>query len=307
MKKLIFPATSRVHLARQKSLLDHLARYFEIYVTTYGEKDLNMSEVAVDIAGKFQKALNTIKPDLALIRGDRYEMLVPAMLCAYNSIPIAHIEGFDLSGAIDNKVRYAISHLSDYHFVTNEESYDRAKAMGFKNVWNFGSLDVEYALKSSQTLGTEPGKAKQPYMMVLYHPVSNEDSNEVFEALKNFPDYKIIGIKSNKDYGLQTYTEEYSSEEFIKLLKGASCLIGNSSAGIKEAPALGVSVVNIGDRQMNRLKSNNIIDVACEADLITKAIDWQLKHKYEPDVTYSQENTSGLIAEVIYGTYPQQI
>mgnify|MGYP001592820009 FL=1 len=260
---------------------------------------MNMAEVAVDIAGKFQKALDSEKPDLALIRGDRYEMLVPTMLCAYNNIPIVHIEGFDLSGVIDNKVRYAISHLSDYHFVTNEESYRRALSMGFKNVWNYGSLDCEYALKCSQTLETAPGH-EQSYIIVLYHSVPNESSTELFSALERFSDYTIIGIKGNRDYGKQLYNEEYSPEEFIRLLNGASCLVGNSSAGIKEASVLGIPVVNIGSRQQNRLKPSNVVDVPCRSKYIELGIEYQLGvERYQVDHTYYKKDTSKKIAETI--------
>ena len=296
MKKVIFPTFNRVHEARQKLLLDELYKNFKVCITIYSKKDMSMSEVAVDIAGKFQLALDSEKPDLALIRGDRYEMLIPAMLCAYNKIPIIHIEGFDLSGVIDNKVRYAISYLSDYHFVTNEDSYNRAKSMGFENVWNFGSLDVEYA--RSVTRHNAPESTK-PYILVLYHPVPGEDEFELFQALESFKDYQIKGIKSNRDYGKQTYTEEYGPEEFIKLLRGTSCLVGNSSCGIKEAPALGISVVNVGERQANRLRPESVKDCKCEKKEIENMIEYQLKHKYEHSDLYFKPETSKRITEAI--------
>ena len=297
MKKIIFPTFNRVHEARQKLLLNELAKDFEIHVTTYGEKELKMSEVAVDIASKFQNALDLIKPDLALIRGDRFEMLVPAMLCAYNGIPIAHIEGFDLSGLVDNKVRYAVSYLSDYHFVTNQDSYQRAMAMGFKNVWNFGSLDCEYAMEIEGSR-----ISKKPYLVVLWHSLPSENGSSLLEALEAFSDeYEVVGIKGNKDYSREsTYKEEYSQEEFIKLLRGAKCLIGNSSAGIKEASVLGLPVVNIGERQANRLKPKNVKDCQCEKDKIEYAIKYQLEHgTYPLDFTYFQTGTSKKISEVI--------
>lgn len=295
MKKILFPSFNRVHLNRQKLLLDELSKNFQICITTYGEKDLKMSEVAVDIANKFQKALDTIKPDLALLRGDRYEMLIPATLCAYSGIPIAHIEGFDLSGVIDNRIRYAISYLSDYHFVTNQESYQRAKSMGFENVWNFGSLDCEFVLS------VEASKMPQnKYLVVLYHPVPNESYNAVLEAVECFKEeFRVVGIKSNKDYGQQVYKEEYPPEDFINLLRNCSCLIGNSSAGIKEASVLGISVCNVGQRQQNRLKTKNVYDTECVKEKIEEAIKYQLSHKYEPDFTYYQPNSSKKIAAIL--------
>src|SRR3990167_3027983 len=143
MKRILFPYTNRTH-ARNQLLLNLLKEDFDVHITTYGEKDMPMANVAVDITNKFKKALE-IKPDLVLIRGDRFELLPVAMLCAYSGFKMAQIEAGDLSGVIDNKVRYAISHLSDYHFNTNEASEARLSMMGFPNVYNCGSLDVEYA------------------------------------------------------------------------------------------------------------------------------------------------------------------
>lgn len=301
MKKILFPSFNRVHLSRQKLLLDELSRNFQICITTYSEKELKMSEVAVDIAGKFQKALDTIKPDIALLRGDRFEMLIPATLCAYSGIPIAHIEGFDLSGVIDQKVRYAISYLSDYHFVTNEGSYNRAKSLGFENVWNFGSLDVEFALKCSQTLKTAP-KCEKPYIVVLYHEIPGEDAgnvkNGVGRFLKDEQNMKIVGIRGNSDYRASV-GEEYSPEDFINLLEHASVVVGNSSAGIKEAPALGCGVVNIGSRQANRLKPENVIDCRCDELDIYQAIKYQMGRSFMRSTLYYQPLTSKRICDKI--------
>ena len=138
MKKILFPATNRNHLARQQILLNKLKEYFEVHICTYGEKNMFMNDIAVDMTVKFKKALNAIQPDLVLIRGDRFELLPIAMLSAYSEIKLAQIEAGDLSGAIDNKVRYAISHLSDIHFTTNSESEERLKNMGFNQVYNVG-------------------------------------------------------------------------------------------------------------------------------------------------------------------------
>src|SRR3990167_5278240 len=140
--KICFPQTNRAH-QRQKLLLDELAKDNEVVIAdiSHVAENETMANVAAAYAVEFNKYLEKVKPDLVLIRGDRFEVLPLAMCCAYREIHIAHIEGFDLSGAIDNKVRYAISYLADYHFVTNEDSYKRAVDMGFKNVWNFGSLD----------------------------------------------------------------------------------------------------------------------------------------------------------------------
>jgi len=254
-----------------------------------------MVEVAGAYAVAFGKYLRKVRPGLVLIRGDRYEQLPLAMCAAYLQIPIVHLEGFDLSGAIDNKVRYAISHLSDYHFVTNEGSYKRAKDMHFENVWNCGSLDVEYAMSVKGDSVRE-----RPYVMVLCHSMPNERPGAVLGAVETFKEYDVLGIRGNSDYGKSYGIEEYRPDEFIRLLRGASCIVGNSSAGIKEAGILGTPVVNVGSRQSNRLKTENVLDVPCETDVIKKAIEIQLNHgRYSSDLTYYQPNTSFETAKII--------
>src|SRR3990167_6386936 len=138
MKKILFPCTSKIHWQRNQLLLNELTKNFDVHIGEYGQKDMGMSEIAVDITGKFQKALDVIKPDLVLIRADRFELLPCAMLSTYGGYKVAQIESGDLSGVIDNKVRFAISHLADYHFATNTESELRLRVMGFKHVYNHG-------------------------------------------------------------------------------------------------------------------------------------------------------------------------
>lgn len=295
-KKICFPIFNRVHSARQKLLLRELGRYFDVHITLYGEKEMDMSSIAVDITTKFQNALNEIKPDLALIRGDRFELLPAAMLCAYRMIPTIQIEAGDLSGVIDNKVRYAISYLADYHFVTNDDSALRMTSMGFKNIWNYGALDCEFALN------VKPNKTiQEPYILALYHKVPNEDENDLYKALEGFKEsYKIIGVKGNKDYGKSQYTEEYTPEDFINLLRYAECIVGNSSCLIKEASVLGTPAVLVGDRQANRYLTKNIVKCPCYVKEIKNAINFQLKHGiYDKDETYYKPLCSRNISYVI--------
>ena|SRR3990167_1994404 len=293
--KILFPCTSRVHKARQILLLKELAKNHEVKVVYLSTSAKDMGDIGGSYAVTFNKYIKEHKPDLIIIRGDRFEVLPLAMTARYNNIPIAHIEGFDLSGVIDNQVRYAVSYLSDYHFVTNDDSYRRAMAMGFKNVWDFGSLDVEYAMKVHDSF------TKKKYIMVLYHPIAGEDDGEVLRAVEGI-ELPIVGIKSNADYGKKIYTEEFKPQQFIQLLKNASVLVGNSSAGIKEASILGTPVVNIGDRQVNRLRTKNIKDCECNERDIEYFIQYQLTHgRYKPDHTYYKKDTSKKIAEVIDG------
>ena len=290
-KRIVFPATFRGHLARQKLLLEELKKDFDVDIfepTTPNEK--GMSDFSIVVTKEFNNFLAKKKYDCVLIRGDRYEMLGLAMISAYQGIPIAHIEGGDLSGAIDNKVRYAITHLSDYHFCTNEESHQRLIQNGIPTdkVWNFGSLDVEF------TKSVEPKKPTgEEYIFVSYHPIEGEDENQVKVAVD---EYANIAIQSNKDYGRQYGKEVYSPEDYINLMRDAACLVGNSSSFLKEASILKVPVVLVGDRQKKRLLPMNVITVPCESKTIKQAIEFQTQRKFGVDFTYYKPKTSKEIA-----------
>ena len=122
MKKICFPCTSPIHIARNQLLLKELEKNFKVCIAEYGQKDMPMSEIAVDITSKFQIALDKIKPDLVLIRADRFELLPCAMISTYGGYKVAQLEAGDLSGVVDNKVRFAISHLADYHFFPKKKN-----------------------------------------------------------------------------------------------------------------------------------------------------------------------------------------
>ena len=293
MKKILFPATNRVHLARQKLLLDELRFHFDVSVEEYQSPYNDILNVVADCANHYRNVINN-PFDLVLIRGDRYEMLPIAMLCAYRGTLIAHIEGGDISGAIDNKVRHALTQLADIHFATNEESHIRLIGMGVlpSKVFNFGSLDAEYAASIRV-----PKYEGEPYLMVVYHPLAGEDIDELEWGLR-FWKGKIVRIKSNKDSGKTYGKEEYSPEEYIGLMANARCLVGNSSSFLKEASVLGTPTVNVGGRQKLRLMPQNVLSIPVRGFEIENAIKYQLEHgRYQPSSVYFQEGTSKKITE----------
>jgi len=289
MKRICVPLTARPHFARLKLFIEELKKYFEVDIFQPIKSGKGMSISAILMSVEFNNFLSNKNYDAVIIRGDRYEMLGLAMCSLYNNIKIIHIEGGDLSGVIDNKIRHAITQLADYHFVTNEQSFKNLVNMGasIARIWNFGSLDVEFAnkVKSKKII-------KEPYILVAYHGIENEDINEIEIALKSFNKYRIIRIKGNNDYDKSFGNEEYPPEDYINMIRYASCYVGNSSSLIKEASILGVSSVNIGDRQQNRLKPSNILDVPCKARKIELGIEYQLKNKSIKDYTYYKKNTS---------------
>lgn len=296
MKKILFPCTSKIHYARNQLLLEELKNYFEVHIAEYSQKDMSMSEIACDITPKFKVALDKIKPDFVLIRADRAELLPCTALSVYGGYKVIQLESGDRSGTWDDKIRYAISALADYHFTTNSESQQRMLAMGYKNVYDCGSLDCEYAVS------VKPQNApKKPYILVSWHPIPSEPGDALYRALEAFKDgFEIVGVKGNKDYGLQSsYKEWYEPSEFINLLRGASVAVGNSSCLIKEASILGVPSVLVGERQKNRLRPKNVKDAEYDKEDIEYSIKKQLHYNKGVDLTYYKPNCSQQIAKII--------
>ncbi len=255
-----------------------------------------MATSSILYAIEFNNYLAGKKYDAVIIRGDRFEMLGLAMVAVFKGFKVIHIEGGDLSGVIDNKVRHSITHLSDLHFCTNEESHRRLINMGvpLERVWDFGSLDVEYASK------VKPKKPKEKsFILVAYHPINSEDEKELERALSHFKGKKIIKIGSNSDYGRTYGAEQYSPEDYINLMRYAKVCVGNSSSLLKEASILGVSVVLVGDRQDKRLQPKNVLHVPCQSEEILQGILFKMQTKSKPDFSYFQPDTSKKIVETL--------
>ena len=260
------------------------------------EEKGGMAVSSIFYAIQFNNYLNNNTFDYAMIRGDRYELLFLAATCVYRGVPIIHIEGGDMSGTVDNKIRHAITCLSDYHFCTNEESHRRLVNMGvpIDRVWDLGSLDVEFARSVKPKVIHE-----KPYIFVAYHPIENEDEKQLDKALRFFKKYDIIRIESNKDYGRGYGDERFSPEDYINLMRGARCCVGNSSSLLKEASILGVPVVLVGGRQNKRLTPQNVLGVPCDTKRIELGIEYQLKHTPKKDLTYFKKNTSQRICQTL--------
>src|SRR3990167_5415898 len=299
MKKILFPCTSPIHLARNQLLLNELKKNFEVHLAEYGQKEMSMSEIACDITPKFKVALDKIKPDAILARGDRAEILPCVVLAFYQGIKVIHIEGGAVTGdgIFDSRVRHAITKLSDIHLVTDEEARRNVILMGENpdKVFNVGSFDVSYAnqVKTHKLFDED-------YVLVLHHAIPNEDSELVFEAVKQATNLKIVGTRGNSDYKKSITNEEYSPEDFISLLKYAKCFISNSSAACKEASILGTPTCLLGHRQDGRLIGHNTIRVPHEKYEIIKMIRLQINHgEYEPDLVYHKENSPQLACDII--------
>jgi UDP-hydrolysing UDP-N-acetyl-D-glucosamine 2-epimerase len=371
-RKICFPITSRAYYGRSRLLikklhehpginlalmlggsilLDKYSRHiaddiaaggFEIEASLFnvieGGNHVAMAKTACLTALEFTNNLHTSRPDVVVICGDRFEQLAIAMAAAYLNITIAHIEGGDVSGSIDESVRHAITKLAHLHFVTNADAERRVLAMGEDPtcVFHTGSLDVELAAHVSTTITSDQVNAlgvghnvdiEQPFLMVVQHPVTTESDNRAHleTTLKVVASFELptIWFWPNPDAGtgemadsLRHMREKHPeltahmrfitnvpANDFVALLAHTSCLVGNSSAGIKECSYLGTPVVNIGARQQGRLSAEHVTHVGYEATELGAAIAAQLAHgRYEPSRLYYQPNASDTIAELLATT-----
>lgn len=280
---------------------------------------------------------DNLKPDIVVTVADRFETMATAISASYMNIPLAHIQGGEVTGNIDEKVRHSITKLSDYHFVASENAKERVIKLGENPnmVFNTGcpSIDIASEVKKRKVLTFSPyqkygGVGSQPkledgYIVVMQHPVTNEyqDSRKHIEATLraiqkiNKPtlwfwpnvdagaDGTSTGIRSFREkHKLENvhFFKNMEGEDFLNLLDKSICLIGNSSVGIRECAYLGVPVINIGSRQNRRDRGKNVMDVDYDENEIIKAINSILinSHREKSDV-YGGGNAGKQIAELL--------
>ena len=238
-----------------------------------------------------------VKADLLIVHGDRVETLAGAIVGSLNNILVGHVEGGEVSGTIDELIRHSISKLSHIHFVANDEAKNRLLQMGEleNQIYIIGSPDVD--IMFSENLPTIYETLEyydipyENYNILMYHPVTTERNNKecatslVQAVLEDEGNY--IVIKPNNDMGSKEVNQallelENNSrfsifpslrfEYFLVLLKHCNFIIGNSSAGVREAPYYGVHSIDIGKRQLNRAKSDSIIHTSNNKKDIAAAI-----------------------------------
>ena len=252
---------------------------------------------------KFSVALDKIKPDIALIFGDRVETLSFCMTCAYMNIPIAHVQAGDKSGHIDDSARYAIAKLAHIHFASCEDSVQRLIKLGEQKfrIFNTGAPQLDNIMRDSKIKNQENLNffKKHKFILLIFHPIMSE--------LKNLESYvdnivraclttkmKIVTIFPNTDLGsdqiikvikkfkknITTY-KNLEREKFLFLLRNCTFLVGNSSAGILESPSFKKPTINVGNRQRGRPQSENIINSDYSKQSIINAIKILKSKKFQ--------------------------
>ena len=245
------------------------------------------------------KTLKSIKPDLVVIHGDRVETLAASIYCNLNNILIAHIEGGEVSGTVDESLRHSTTKLSHIHFTSNIKAKNVLRRMGEikKNIYVIGSPEVDIMLKKNlPTLNEMQNRYNikfNKYLILLFHPVTTLKKKDVehqckqlFEAIKKSLKNFIIIYPNNDTFSeiIFKYINKFryksnfkilpsmKFEYFQTLLKHSECIIGNSSAGIREAPVYGVKTINLGNRQKNRTDNKSIVNLDFKKKLILKEL-----------------------------------
>ena len=248
------------------------------------------------------------KPDMIVVHGDRVEALAAAIVGVLNNIKVAHIEGGEISGTVDELIRHAVTKMSNIHFVSNKQAYKRLVQLGEQKhmVHNIGSPDID-VMESDLLPNMKEVRRRYKipfnnYGVLLFHPVTSEidelpgQVKLLVEALLKSKKNYIV-IYPNNDDGSDYIFKEYLRlkknlkfriipsmrfEYFLKTLKNAEFIIGNSSAGIREAPHYGVPTINVGSRQYNRAKCHSIIDINFNLKKLLSTIEGLKKFKRRP-------------------------
>lgn len=280
---------------------------------------------------------DNLRPDVVVTVADRFETMATAIAATYMNIPLAHVQGGEVTGNIDEKVRHSITKLADIHFVSSVGAYERVIKLGEEanSVFNTGcpSIDLADTIVNDGKLDFDPyqkygGVGVNPdlsngYLVVMQHPVTNEYSASrahIEETLMAVDELKLPtlwfwpNIDAGSDGtsgGIRAFREKQNPGhihffknmepmDFLKLLKQASCLIGNSSVGIRECSYLGVPVVNIGTRQNRRDRGNNVIDVGYDRNQIMQAVQNWLQNGCPPaSKVYGGGNAGEQIADLL--------
>ena len=316
---------------------------FEITAKAYtlleGEKLSSMAKTAGLGILELSNIFLNIRPDVVITIADRYETMSTAIAASFMNIPLIHVQGGEITGNIDEKVRHSISKLADVHLVSNEIAKNRLIKMGEEesSIFVTGCPSIDLAKEVAEheesykfnPFETYPGvgnpsSLENGYIVLMHHPVTTEygeaksQIQEVIAGIEDI-DLPILWFWPNPDAGsdgtskgIREFREKCNPDNiyffknmepnhFLMLLKNSRALIGNSSVGIRECSYLGVPVVNIGERQSGRDRGRNVIDVTCEQEAIKSGINQALELNRDEikDKIYGDGDAGKAISEAV--------
>lgn len=309
----------------------------KVYMVLEGASPTTMAKTTGLGVIELATVLDNLRPHIVLTVADRYETLATALAAAYMNLPVAHVQGGEVTGSIDERVRHAVTKLADLHFVSSEAARARVVRMGEEPARVFvtgcPSIDLAVEMLKDPALDFDPsakyGGVGAPvdlsngYVVVMQHPVTTEYEQaraHVTETLHAVRDHGVPALwfwpnvdagSDATSNGIRTFREleqpanlhffkNMSPLDFLKLFYNAKCLVGNSSAGIREGAFLGVPVVNIGSRQSGRDRAANVVDVSYDRTAIGAAMRAQIaRGRHESDGLYGCGEAGTRIAELL--------
>ena len=301
----------------------------ENLVTSAKSTGIGLSELAT--------VFDNLKPDAVVTVADRYETLATAVAASYMNIPVVHVQGGEVTGSIDEKVRHAVTKLANLHLVSTQLAAERVRRLGEEPdsifVTGCPSIDIAAEVAAQPAMDFDPfvkyggvgptTDLSRGYVVVMQHPVTTEyeearqQVDETLYAVKNFG-VPVLWFWPNVDAGsdgtskgIRVFREKedppnfhlfrnMSPEDFLRLLCGATAIVGNSSVAIRECSYLGVPAVNIGSRQLGRERGQNVIDVDHDRKEISDAVQTHIKRgKPKRDLLYGDGKAGGRIADCL--------
>jgi UDP-hydrolysing UDP-N-acetyl-D-glucosamine 2-epimerase len=313
----------------------------EVYLELEGSTPATMAKSVgfgvVEFASEYQR----LKPDVVLLIGDRYEALAAAIAAAFMNICIAHIQGGEVSGSIDESTRHAITKFAHFHFPSTQRAVEYLIRMGEdpSTILSVGCPSSDIARELDRNIedamsavnGAGSGAVIQPalpFLLVLFHPTTTEyggERQQVEELLKALHDLRTQAIIMwpNIDAGADHISKairifrdrvkpvwfrgltNLSPEDYLRVLSNASCAVGNSSSFVRDASYFGTPVVLVGSRQEGREVDEHVMMVPVIAREITSAVRSQLMHgRYAPSTLYGDGHVSKRIADALVRLKP---
>lgn len=282
---------------------------------------------------ELSSAFADIQPDMVVTVADRFETMATAIASTYLNIPLVHLQGGEVSGNIDDRVRHAITKLADLHFVASEQSAQRVISMGEdpSYVFNYGCPAMDILTHEDLSVSNEcmarylgvgtPIDWLEPYILMVQHPVTTsyghgfEEVSHTLKALQSIPNIQKVVMWPNVDAGSDDvskgirqfrelnmhepiyYHKNFTPEDYARVLNNAVCCVGNSSSFIREAAFLGVPAVIVGDRQQGREHSDNVMFASYDHGHIAKQIRAQIAHgRYSLDRRFGDGKAGARIA-----------
>jgi UDP-hydrolysing UDP-N-acetyl-D-glucosamine 2-epimerase len=314
-----FPIRARVYMVLEGENL----------VTSAKSTGLGLVELAT--------VFDNLKPDAVVTIADRYETLANAVAASYMNIPVVHVQGGEVTGSIDEKVRHAVTKLANLHLVSTELAAERVRRLGEEaqsvHVTGCPSIDIAAEVAASPELDFDPfakyggvgprADLSNGYLVVMQHPVTTEYDEARMQVDETLYAVKDLGMpvlwfwpnvdagSDGTSKGIRVFREKEDPsnfhlfrnmfpEDFLRLLCGASAIVGNSSVAIRECSYLGVPAVNIGTRQMGRERGKNVIDVDHDRQTIADAIEEHIRRGKSPrDHLYGDGRAGERIADCL--------